>query len=260
MVARRLITPRLITAVRAPTTRWLVTLVVVLAATLTVSVRAAMRASDVTVAHQDARTVRYAALGALSEVGFEVDDASTQGSGSVVPLTYAEPTPDRTPSGPTRPPTVDPPVVEPPPDDGEEIRDPLVVTAVADRTYASQGDPITYTFSVTNVSDIQHDNVIAETHIPSGTYAAGSCTGLVDEGTLQPPVCADAPGLPASGSDDYHMLRSIGTMQPGGRVEWKLTVRVGSDAADGAAIVNHCRARSSQTVSVASSDVFVAVT
>lgn len=259
MVARRLIA-----AVRAPTTRWLTLLVVVLAATLTVSVRAAMRAPDVTVAHQDARTVRYATLGGLPEVGFEADDASTQGSGRVIALPEPQPGPGGSSPRPTRAPPTDDPVIEPDPDDddddGEEIRDPLGVTANSDRTHAGQGDPITYTFSVTNTSDVVQENVIAETHIPAGTYAAGSCAGLADEGTLQPPTCADVPGLPASGSDDYHVLRSLGTMQPGARAQWQLKVRVGADTADGVAVVNHCRARTTTAVVVASSDVWVTVT
>lgn len=250
------------TVVRAPATRWSALLVVVLTGTLTVSVRVAMRTPDTTMGPQDVRAVRYAALGGLSEVGFEADGASSQTFGSVIALPYREPTPDRTHRNRTRPPVVDPPP-EPPPDDGddgEEITAPLLVTAVADRTTAAQGDRIVYAFSVTNVSDRVHENVIAETHIPAGTYAAGSCTGFTNEGTLDAPMCADVAGLPATGSDDHHLLRPIGTMQPGATAQWELVVRVGSDTADAVVIGNHCRVRTTAAVIVPSSDVWVTVT
>lgn len=261
MVARR-VSAVVRAVVRAPATRWVTVLLVVLTGTLTVSVRMAMRAPDASVRQRDVRDERYVALEELAEVGFEADDASTQGLGSVLAFAYPTPVPNPTAPRPPRPPVIDDPVDPGPGDggDGEEVLPPMVVTAVADRATAAQGEPIVYTFSVTNVSDVAQENIIAETHVPTGTYAAGSCAGFTNEGTLDAPVCADTAGLPASGSDDYHVLRPLGTMQPGATAQWKLMVRVGSDTPDGAVIGNHCRARTTGAVVVPSSDVWVAVT
>lgn len=259
MVARRFLT-----VVRAPATAWFALLVVVLTGTLTVSVRIAMHAPDTTMGQPEVRAVRYAALGGLSEVGFEADGASSQTFGSVIALPYEEPTFHDRDRNRTRPPVPDPTPTPPiddddDDDDGEEITAPLLVTAVADRRSAAQGDRIIYTFSVTNVSEQVHENIIAETHVPAGTYAAGSCTGFTNEGTLDAPMCVDLAGLPASGSDDRHLLRAIGTMQPGATARWELVVRVGSDTADAFVIGNHCRVRTTAAVIVPSSDVWVTV-
>lgn len=265
-------------AMRSTMTRWISGLAVGLVLTMSASVGVAVRAPDAAWSRAEERSVSYAALGGMQEVTFTSDQASVQAPrGRVVQSpAWQMPTPEPTPSfgeGPTPRPTGPAPVPsdEPEEDDeddaeddddlGDELGapDPLVVSASSDRAAAGQSDAIVYTFSVQNISTLPIEGVIAETHIPSGTYAAGSCSGFVDEGTTQAPVCADVPGLPATGSDDHHLLRFLGTLQPGQRVTWTLKVRVGSDTPDGATIIEHCRARAASIV-VPSDDIIVSVT
>lgn len=245
---------------RTPTARWMASLAVGLVLTLLSSVTVALRATDRGLKGEPSRAVSYSALGAMEEIGFEIEQARTQSDGDIVSLPGTRRTPHPKPTSSRKPHGDEPVDPDPDDDDGDELGepDPLKVTASVDRTTAAQNDAITYTFSIENISDVVVSRIVAEQHIPAGTYAAGSCSGLTDEGTLQPPVCADVPGLPASGSDDYHVLRAIGDLQPGQRVEWTLKVRVGSDTPDGAAVVEHCRARGN-AVLVPSEEVVVLV-
>lgn len=225
-------------AFRGLTVRWLIALSFALTGTLTTSVWVAVRAGDRAYAHRGGRGASYSALIAMQEVRFEGELARTQTFGDISPVVGPRPRPT-----PARDPIVEP---EPDPDDdGEEMGtpDPVVVTVVADRESAGQGESIVYTFTVENVSEETQKNIIAEMHIPSGTYPAGSCSGFADEVTMQPPACADVPGLPATGTDDYHVLRTIASIAPGAIEEWRLIVRVGADTPDGAMILEHCRVR-----------------
>lgn len=234
-------TPPVADAFRGLTVRWLVALALALTGTLATSVWVAVRAGDHEYGHTDGRAVSYSALSAMQEVRFEGELARTQTLGDISPLVDPRPRPT-----PTRDPVVDPdPDTDDDDDDGDEIGtpDPVLVTVVADRESAEQSESILYTFTVENVSDEPQQNIIAEMHIPSGTYPAGSCSGFADEVTMQPPVCADVPGLPATGTDDYHVLRTIASIAPGAIEEWRLIVRVGADTPDGATILQHCRVR-----------------
>jgi uncharacterized repeat protein (TIGR01451 family) len=267
--------PPVLAVLRSPTARWVAVLASSLAVTLIASVNVAVRAPDHAWSRAEARAVSYAALGSMQEVNFETEMAFAQAprARSVAPVWTITPTPTGTgtlsPRPSPRPTSFDPeppeePIVEEEEEDdgdlGDELGspDPLTVSAASNRATAGQSDAITYSFSVKNVSSAPVENIVAEMHIPAGTYAAGSCSGLVDEGTMQPPVCADVPGLPATGSDDHHVLRVIGTLQPGQQVAWTLKVRVGADTSDGATIINHTRARAGSIV-VPSDEVLVLV-
>lgn len=145
-----------------------------------------------------------------------------QDAGDGGPTTATEPTTGNTPNGPL-------PLPAPTP-----IHLPFAISMAVDRTVAAPGDVLTYTATVTNLSDRRRTYLLTS-HIPSQTvtYCPVGPLELGDTCTPQS----------ATGLEEHDVTAILARVRPGHARTFILQVRILPTARDGEVIINHAHAR-----------------